>query len=242
LFTPTAAVFVEVGKSRTLRDSKLAADATAYIADTLYVDHFGLNLNVSSGIYVQLSAWISDERGERERERDKTLFCRQCSAIAQLGDRCLPSSPTLVPSLAQSLSPSLPTACSTQPWSAVCPFMDSMLHGYCFYSAFTRQLEPHFDSPSALKVEQTCQRYFLLTCSYSTELYFLEHRLFSVHFSCRARRRRLQAGNYSILFKSPPPPPPSPQKALRRNAVPEEKGTNSNRQRQRPKNISQGRI
>jgi hypothetical protein len=30
LFTPTAAVFVEVGKSRTLRDSKLAADATAY--------------------------------------------------------------------------------------------------------------------------------------------------------------------------------------------------------------------
>jgi hypothetical protein len=31
LFTPTAAVFVEVGKSRTLRDSKLASDATAYI-------------------------------------------------------------------------------------------------------------------------------------------------------------------------------------------------------------------
>jgi hypothetical protein len=30
LFTPIAAVFVEVGKSRTLRDSKLAADATAY--------------------------------------------------------------------------------------------------------------------------------------------------------------------------------------------------------------------
>jgi hypothetical protein len=30
VFTPTAAVFVEVGKSRTLRDSKLAADATAY--------------------------------------------------------------------------------------------------------------------------------------------------------------------------------------------------------------------
>jgi hypothetical protein len=30
MFTPTAAVFVEVGKSRTLRDSKLAADATAY--------------------------------------------------------------------------------------------------------------------------------------------------------------------------------------------------------------------
>jgi hypothetical protein len=30
LFTPTAAVFVEVGKSNTLRDSKLAADATAY--------------------------------------------------------------------------------------------------------------------------------------------------------------------------------------------------------------------
>jgi hypothetical protein len=30
LFTPTAAVFVEAGKSRTLRDSKLAADATAY--------------------------------------------------------------------------------------------------------------------------------------------------------------------------------------------------------------------
>jgi hypothetical protein len=30
LFTPTAAVFVEVGKSRKLRDSKLAADATAY--------------------------------------------------------------------------------------------------------------------------------------------------------------------------------------------------------------------
>jgi hypothetical protein len=30
LFTSTAAVFVEVGKSRTLRDSKLAADATAY--------------------------------------------------------------------------------------------------------------------------------------------------------------------------------------------------------------------
>jgi hypothetical protein len=30
LFTPTAAVFVEVGKSKTLRDSKLAADATAY--------------------------------------------------------------------------------------------------------------------------------------------------------------------------------------------------------------------
>jgi hypothetical protein len=30
LFTPTAAVFEEVGKSRTLRDSKLASDATAY--------------------------------------------------------------------------------------------------------------------------------------------------------------------------------------------------------------------
>jgi hypothetical protein len=30
LFTPIAAVCVEVGKSRTLRDSKLAADATAY--------------------------------------------------------------------------------------------------------------------------------------------------------------------------------------------------------------------
>jgi hypothetical protein len=30
LFTHTGAVFVEVGKSRTLRDSKLAADTTAY--------------------------------------------------------------------------------------------------------------------------------------------------------------------------------------------------------------------
>jgi hypothetical protein len=33
LFTPTAAVFVEVGKSRMLRDSKLAADAKAYKAN-----------------------------------------------------------------------------------------------------------------------------------------------------------------------------------------------------------------
>jgi hypothetical protein len=42
LFTPTAAVFVEVGKSRTLRDSKLAANATAY-SDAGRLDYFSGN-------------------------------------------------------------------------------------------------------------------------------------------------------------------------------------------------------
>jgi hypothetical protein len=40
LFTPTAAVFVEVGKSRTLHDSKLASDATAY-KPTMYDESGG---------------------------------------------------------------------------------------------------------------------------------------------------------------------------------------------------------
>jgi hypothetical protein len=40
LFAPTAAVFVEVGKSKTLRDSKLAADATAYMAINVLLIYF----------------------------------------------------------------------------------------------------------------------------------------------------------------------------------------------------------
>jgi hypothetical protein len=50
LFTPTAAVFVEAGKSRTLRDSKLAADdATAYTF--VVIEHFSSTL---SSIYQAL--------------------------------------------------------------------------------------------------------------------------------------------------------------------------------------------
>jgi hypothetical protein len=71
LFTPTAAVFVEVGKRRTLRDSKLAADATAYYQRESTALERSLRLQATHVAHAR--RWQPQVNGRKNNNKSKLL-------------------------------------------------------------------------------------------------------------------------------------------------------------------------